>query len=57
MQQKLKEFISKLALEKAFWKQTLRDLGNELTESELDEILDKISEIDRLIKKLEKGLQ
>ncbi len=56
MEEKLKEFILRLTLEKAFWKQTLRDLGNELTEKELDEILEKINEIQELIKKLEKGL-
>jgi hypothetical protein len=56
MKDKIKHYIKALLLEKAHWKQILRDLASSMTNEEMDEILDNISEINKLIKKLEKGL-
>lgn len=57
MKEKIRHVIKKLLLEKAYWKQALRDFGSKMTEEEIDTTLDKISEIDRIIKKLGRGLK
>lgn len=57
MKEKIRHFIKELLLEKAYWKQALRDFSNKMTEEEIDNTLDRISEIDELIKKLKRGLK
>ncbi|MFD2523090.1 hypothetical protein [Emticicia soli] len=55
--EQIRKFIQDLILQKAHYKQLLRDMAESLSEEQIDELLDQINEIEQLIEKLKKGLE
>lgn len=55
--EQIKRLIADLLMQKAYYKQILRDMAESLSEEQIDELLDQINEIEQLIEKLKKGLE